>query len=168
MPNDDDIIWKTYTKGVKPVGKSVNKKNPSLKKTSAAPLPFLRKGFAVGQDVAANASVKIVSVTLDRSLEKKLRAGTVDIDARIDLHGMTQIEAHAALAAFVTKHVKIGARTLLVITGKGKDNKGVLRTNLSGWLESLADAARILGIYKAAIRHGGDGAFYVLLRKKKD
>jgi len=80
---------------------------------------------------------------------------------------MTQAGAHAALAQFIAAQIKVGRRHLLIITGKGKANRGVLRTNFVSWLETLPDAAHIVGIHQAAIQHGGGGAFYVILKKRR-
>ena len=103
---------------------------------------------------------------LERKREKSLRQGEVEIDAKLDLHGMTQVEAFAALADFMQKKVKAGKRHLLIITGKGRGGAGVLRGNLENWLGQLPEAKTILALRTAAPKHGGDGAFYVLLRKK--
>lgn len=104
---------------------------------------------------------------LDRDAERDVRQGNIDIDARIDLHGMTQAEAFDALTHFMAAQVKMGRRNLLIITGKGKDMQGVLRTNLPHWLETLPEARHIRALRPAAPQHGGHGAFYVLLKKKK-
>jgi len=96
-----------------------------------------------------------------------LKNGTVKIDAKLDLHGLTQKEAHRELDYFMNKQTARGARLLLIITGKGKDLQGVLRTSLPGWLMASEWAKQILTIHPAHLRHGGDGATYVLLRKIK-
>jgi len=96
-----------------------------------------------------------------------LKGGTMRIDARLDLHGMTQHQAYGELGRFMQRQVTRGARLLLIITGKGKDLQGVLRTSLPGWLMSGEFKPHILTIHPAHLRHGGDGATYVLLRKIK-
>ncbi|HUY68235.1 MAG TPA: Smr/MutS family protein [Alphaproteobacteria bacterium] len=105
---------------------------------------------------------------LDKSLERRLRAGDVAIGARLDLHGMTQREAHCALEDFLERQVAAGKRVLLVITGKGRMGGGVLRARLAGWLAASPCATHIRGVRSAAPKHGGAGAFYVLLGKRKD
>jgi DNA-nicking Smr family endonuclease len=99
----------------------------------------------------------------DRDTLSRLASGQRRIDARLDLHGLTQGEAHAALLAFIQKAKAGGRTTLLIITGKGKNGEGVLKRNLARWLE--AQPVPVLGLAPAAERHGGTGAFYVLLRK---
>jgi len=113
-------------------------------------------------------------VLFDRRMERKLRAGEIRLDARLDLHGMTQKEAYAAVGAFIATQAKTGARILLVITGKGRGSQdeagrrgdGVLKSSLRDWLANMPDAARILAVRPAAIKHGGAGAFYVILGRK--
>lgn len=94
-----------------------------------------------------------------------LKAGTMNIDARLDLHGRTQHDAFRELNHFMKKHTARGARLLLVITGKGKNNEGVLRMSLPGWLMEGEYRHHVLTIHPAHHRHGGDGATYVLLRR---
>jgi DNA-nicking Smr family endonuclease len=93
----------------------------------------------------------------------------MDIDRRLDLHGMTQDAAHAALDRAIASAWRDGLRMLLVITGKGsaKDGGGVLRRNLPRWLSVGANAPRVLRIEPARPQHGGNGAFYVLLRRQR-
>lgn len=105
---------------------------------------------------------------LDRRTAERLRRGEIPIERRIDLHGMTQDDAHAALDRFVRQAWKNGQRMLLVITGKGSGGEGVLRRGVPRWLASGEHAARILRVETAQPRHGGGGAFYVLLRRQRD
>ncbi len=106
---------------------------------------------------------------IDRVTLERLRRGQVQIDARIDLHGMDQRQAFAALIGFVEASLRLGRRGLLVITGKGAgvEGGGVLRRNAPLWLTAAPFSARILTIVPAHTRHGGDGAFYVLLRRTR-
>jgi DNA-nicking Smr family endonuclease len=89
------------------------------------------------------------------------------IDRRLDLHGMTQERAHAALDRFVRGAWTDGARMLLIITGKGSDGEGVLRRSLPQWLNAGEHAPRVLRMETAQPKHGGGGAFYVLLRRQR-
>lgn len=104
---------------------------------------------------------------LDGSTERKLTRGLLEIDATIDLHGMTQAQAHSTLDRFIGRHVNQASRVLLVVTGKGKGGDGVLKRQMPEWLMAGPHASRILRIVTAARGHGGGGAFYVLLRRKR-
>jgi DNA-nicking Smr family endonuclease len=105
---------------------------------------------------------------LDRRNAQRLKRGQMAIEARLDLHGMTQAEAHGALARFVSRSFDDGRRAVLVITGKGaRDGKGVLRHAVPRWLAEPALRPMILAREEAQPRHGGGGALYVLLRRKR-
>ncbi len=106
----------------------------------------------------------------DRRTSDRLRKGRIGIQARIDLHGMTQAEAHGALAAFVLRCWNDGRRSALVITGKGSVGQGggVLRRAVPMWLNQPPLRERIIGIEEAGLRDGGAGALYVLLRRRRE
>lgn len=115
----------------------------------------------------------------DRNSVRKLRGGRADIEARVDLHGMRQDEAHAELRRFLFSCQRRGLRFVLVITGKGKTNggshseevysereRGVLKRNVPRWLDEPELRAIVVSFTAAAIQHGGEGAIYVHLRSK--
>ncbi|MBI3453957.1 MAG: Smr/MutS family protein [Rhodospirillales bacterium] len=135
------------TSPVPPIKKIVRPAAPPSRKPAAAPNPGI-----------------------DRSTAEKLRRGEIDIDRRVDLHGMIQDDAHAALDRFVRDAWADGKRMLLVITGKGNVSQGggVLRQQVPRWLGSGEHAARVLRIAPAQPRHGGSGAYYVLLRRRRE
>lgn len=106
---------------------------------------------------------------LDRRTAERFRRGRMELDGRIDLHGMTQAQAHGALAAFVHRAWSQGGRCLLVITGKGgMSGAGVLRSAVPRWLAEPVLARMILGVETAQPKDGGDGALYVLIRRRRD
>ncbi len=108
---------------------------------------------------------------LDRRDRKRIARGRTTIDARIDLHGRTQAEAYDALLAFIRRSQTRGARTVLVITGKGSTEggagRGVLKRQVPMWLASPELRTCILGFETASIAHGGEGALYVRLRRDR-
>jgi DNA-nicking Smr family endonuclease len=110
----------------------------------------------------------------EASGHRRVRRGQLDLAGRIDLHGLTQRAAEAALASFITHHRRLGARAVLVVTGKGVPvdpaedylvpQPGVIRRRLPEWLSSPAIRPHVSGYSEANARHGGSGAFYVLLK----
>jgi len=125
-------------------------KKPAASKTE---LPELAPGRTIG---------------LDKRSAQRLKRGQTRPDARIDLHGMTQAEAHRALDEAVLNSRARGRRCLLVITGKGSVSSGkggVLRQMVPRWLNQAPLRAAILAIETAQPRDGGGGAIYVLLRR---
>ncbi len=115
---------------------------------------------------------------IEPNLRQRLQRGREQIDGTIDLHGMRQVEAHQALSRFVAARWARGDRTILVITGKGLKKlsddaaviveRGVLRAMLPVWLSSSELGPMVAGWDVAAHGHGGDGAFYVRLRRERE
>lgn len=120
------------------------------------------------------------SEPLERRKARRIARGAEEIEARLDLHGMTQDDAHAALVGFVRRCQAAGFRMVLVITGKGgplrrhhedgddyhERPRGVLRQNVPRWLAGHEIGALVVSYTTAHIRHGGEGALYVQLRRK--
>ena len=151
---------------------------------SAPPRPFARPappvltGFTPKPpDVEV---LRDVTPGLDRRTARALRRGERTPDARLDLHGMTADRAHGALNRFILDARSRGHRCVLVITGKGRrhtapsesgfsteHSEGVLRRDVPRWLGQAPLAGAIVGLYQAHRKHGGDGAFYVYLRKPR-
>lgn len=117
--------------------------------------------------------IEIGSVAgLNRRQADALRAGGIGIDARLDLHGFSRKEAGGRVAAFVARSARRGLRCVLVITGQGRRDplakaRGVLRGGLERWLNEPATRPLVLACVPAQRRHGGQGAFYVLLRRRR-
>lgn len=124
---------------------------------------------------APSPTAKVVDRAVDPAIHKKVRRGRIDIDGTIDLHGMTQTIARETLRRYIGARAARGDRTLLVITGKGTktDNdyisamteRGILRTMLPIWLSEPGLSHMISGWSLAARGHGGEGAWYVRLRR---
>ncbi len=107
---------------------------------------------------------------LDTRSRMRLRRGQIDIEARIDLHGLTQTEAHRALGAFLADAQRRGRRAVLVITGKGLTKRGevgVLRREVPRWLNQMPMRQRVRAFSYASPRDGGEGALYILLRRDR-
>jgi DNA-nicking Smr family endonuclease len=104
---------------------------------------------------------------VDPNLRRRLARGREALAARIDLHGLTQDAARAALNGFVRRSVDDGWRAVLVITGKGVSGDGVLRRHVPEWLAAPPIREHIAGVSEAHRRHGGEGALYVALKRKR-
>ncbi len=149
-----------------PFMQSLHKKTPS---SPQAIVPL------AGSELRPKHNTRPLSA-LDRKTSQKLRSGRIPIDATLDLHGLTQSEAHKRLIGFIESGQRQRFKCVLVITGKGgagssdkpwgtDRQRGVLRTALPNWLHA-APLNRYVVKYQAAhIHHGGDGAFYLFLRK---
>ena len=115
-------------------------------------------------------------VQMDRKTFAKMTRGKLKPEGRIDLHGMTLDRAHGALNRFIFSSYAAGKRLVLVITGKGKDRDeggpipvryGVLRHQVPQWLSSPPLSAHVMQVSSAHVSHGGGGAYYVYLRRKR-
>lgn len=127
-------------------------------RTAPAPRP------APPPDIAAGDSAGV-----DRRTADRFRRGKLPIDGRLDLHGLYQDAAHAALNDFIASSAATGRRVVLVITGRGsREGSGVLRARLPDWLNQPPCRAHVLAFNRAQPQHGGDGAFYVLLKRRRD
>jgi len=186
--NDDLALWQYVTRNIRPLQKKpAAARHKKTADTAAQPAPVpapaapkkppakitigrladLKPPAPKSSGATKPSPLKPATLGFDRSTETRLRKGQLEIEARIDLHGMTQGEAHAALGRFIRAAVRAERRTLLVITGKGRLGGGVLRRSLPLWLEDSALGGDVLAITPAAPKDGGDGAFYIRLRKPK-
>jgi len=119
---------------------------------------------------------------LDRRTSERLKRGQLPIEARLDLHGMTQDQARRSLDAFITHAHDRGLRAVLIITGKGlkprasdagpwdmsrEPEPGVLKAQTPRWLNEAPNRARVLAFTPAQPRDGGSGALYVLIRRHR-
>jgi DNA-nicking Smr family endonuclease len=106
-------------------------------------------------------------IDLDRRSWLRLKRGRVEVERRLDLHGLTQTQAHGRLQAFVADAVSGGCRCVLIVTGKGLETGGTLRHMVPRWLNEEPNRARVVAFTAAQPRDGGAGALYVLLRRRR-
>lgn len=161
-PTDDEhSLWRQVTQEVAPLKKR-EKNVPPTKQTPPAERPRTRHKF-VAEDMKLPPEEGI-----DRKQQRRLRRGDHEIDATLDLHGLTQDRAYDVLVRFLEGAMERGNRIVLVVTGKGKgDAPGVLRAALPQWITKTELSRVVMRIAPALPQHGGNGAYYVFLRKRK-
>jgi DNA-nicking Smr family endonuclease len=170
LSDDERALWKIVTKSIRPRRTPMPDEAPEPPPVSAA---RVSAGVKAKPAAAAPPGPKPppVLAPLGRRFKQRLARGTDAIDARLDLHGMTQSEAHHALSAFLRRSQARGARTILVITGKGSADayggRGVLKRQVPMWLRLPEFRGYVVGFEQAGITHGGEGALYVRLRRAK-
>lgn len=187
LSSDDIALWDGVTRTVRPLRKRTRSKPPlpdpgeppkttkASTKRAAAP-PIMPAPAPAAKPPPALAS-------LDRKTKQKIARGRDTIDARLDLHGYTQAEAHDALLRFLRRTQARGGRVVLVITGKGARDlggrdlggrnsrargdgeRGVLKRAVPLWLALPEFRDLVIGYDSAAAGHGGEGALYVRLRR---
>ena len=173
LSEEERKLWESVAKQVKPLRAS-----PRLARPPAAETETLTAARAAPPRPAS--PVKIPPppkphapplAPIGRRERAQLSRGRKEIDARIDLHGMTQTRAHRALLGFLQRAHHDGFSFVLVITGKGKlgaeSERGVLRRQVPQWLALPEFRALVVGFEEAHIGHGGEGALYVRVRRAR-
>jgi DNA-nicking Smr family endonuclease len=177
----DSELWRAALRDVKPL----RRRRPHVQAKPApkppAPDPVAPSAAPRTTARAGAKSASLLPLTglrapgLDKASAERLKRGQYPIEARIDLHGMTQDDAHRMLGDFIARSARAGLRCVLVITGKGlrrldderaSGDIGILRNAAPRWLNEAPNRARILAFAAAQPRHGGGGALYVLLRRR--
>ena len=167
---DDRALWKAVTETVRPL----NSKTPAKKAEHIS----LRKKLTVevrpsrhSPDFDYTVCTPLIEGDLramDKKTGQRFKSGAMQIDARLDLHGCTLDEAFEALKNFIYDQSRKNARCLLVVTGKGGMlGRGVLKAEMPVWMNSGEIRSLILSYTTARPKDGGDGAFYILLKRNR-
>jgi DNA-nicking Smr family endonuclease len=165
--SDDELeVWTTVTRSIKPLKKPrrVAKAEPPVAPPSRkiAPKATVSKPQPTPtRETPKPAAVVLKTASLTRREKQRASRGHDAIDARLDLHGHTQSEAHSALLRFLRRASAGEMRLVLVITGKS----GVLRQQVPMWLGTAEFRTLIISTGAAAITPGGDGALYIRIRR---
>jgi DNA-nicking Smr family endonuclease len=178
LNDEEKKLWSAVARSVRPLKPGQAAEEPILMEPDGPPEPppLRRAPPVVSAPPAAKPPPPLAP--LGRRMRQRIGRGTEPIDRRIDLHGMTQGQAHDALAGFLRAAQGGGARLVLVITGKGiaagarsdRDpfaERGVLKRQVPLWLKQAEFRDIVLGVEWAGVGHGGEGALYVKLRKKR-
>jgi DNA-nicking Smr family endonuclease len=172
LSDDERTLWRGFARGVKPLRRAAG---AAVDVTPDQPMRQAPPQSA--HQERAGATQPPALAQFDRRLRQRVARGQATIDARLDLHGMTQTQAHAALLRFVAKAQAHGATLVLVVTGKGAGagmgaagiaatERGVLRRQVPLWL-SLPEFRRfVVSFEQAHGSHGGEGALYLRLRRR--
>ena len=181
---DDVALWDEVKKTVKRLPRTATK--PRAKKAKSVLIETVAQVMppmaainapekkAVRVQTLKPALVQAASpVEIDRQSFRKIKTGRVMIEDSLDLHGMRQDSAHRALEGFLDHAIHRGYALVLVVTGKGEriyapgTSSGILRKNVPIWLSEGRLSSLVVSFRTAALNHGGEGAYYVRLRKKK-
>jgi DNA-nicking Smr family endonuclease len=186
-PEDRDL-WRRYTRGADALDEARRDAAPPPPAPEPVRPPAPRAPiapFAIGAEAKARGStyapapslserVAAAPLRMDARTHKRMKAGKLRPEGKLDLHGMTLAQAQPALARFVLSAQAQGKRLVLVVTGKGKSKPsdtvmpnrlGVLKHQVPSWLAMPPLAGAVLQVTEASRAHGGTGAYYVYLRK---
>jgi DNA-nicking Smr family endonuclease len=117
-----------------------------------------------------HSNIEKENLGIDANTDKKLKAGKIKIDRRVDFHGMKLDEAFDLLVDVINRGYECGLRCILFITGKGRgsvNGKDTIKKSIIYWLKSPEIVGKIIKYTEATQTDGGSGALYVLLRRKK-
>jgi DNA-nicking Smr family endonuclease len=174
LSEDDRELWELVARHVKPLKKKTRpaKLHPPMSAIEPVVMPPAVSSRPVATaPIPKPAKPKVPPlVPLGRRERSRLSRGKSEIDARLDLHGMTQSRAHQALHLFLQRAHNEGHTFVLVITGKGiagDSERGVLRRQVPHWLSLPEFRSLIIGFEEAHIGHGGSGALYVRIRRTR-
>jgi DNA-nicking Smr family endonuclease len=175
LSEEERVLWESVAKQTKPLRKK--------SRVSKAQAGSRQANVPTTSKLAASSSQPLPSAKILRSPEppplaplarrerSQLSRGRKQIEARLDLHGMTQTRAHRELSGFLHRAHRDGLTFVLVITGKGKmgaeTERGVLRRQVPQWLGLPEFRSLVVGFEQASIGHGGEGALYVRIRRTR-
>ena len=183
LSDEEEALWVGFARSIKPLksakpGAKTAAKSSATPSVASAPAPPQTPSHPVRPRETPPAPSPPLA-PLGRRLKQRVARGREPIDARIDLHGMTQQQAHTALLRFLHRAQASGAKTALVVTGKGlrksssgaerdADHRpGVLKRQVPLWLALPEFRLLVVGFDDAHVGHGGEGALYVRLRRGK-
>jgi DNA-nicking Smr family endonuclease len=175
LSEEERALWESVAKQTKPLRKKLRMAKAALQTEG----PVAAKPVAAPSRVSHARPVQPAKpdlppappplAPLGRRERSQLSRGRKEIDARLDLHGMTQTRAHRVLSDFLHRAHADGLTFVLVITGKGKmgseSERGVLRRQVPQWLSLPEFRTLVVGFEEAHIGHGGAGALYVRIRR---
>jgi len=182
LNDEEKELWNEFSRSTKPLRpKNKTNKKPSTIKITKPKNHDLNKNENNVSSVKPNSKIikddkPSPSLRMDAKLHNKLKQGKLRPQAKLDLHGLNLAQAQPALTKFILTSYDKGFRLVLVITGKGRNTEdhdiiprrvGVLKTSVPNWLAIEPLYNKILQIAEAHVRHGGGGAYYVYLKKKK-
>jgi len=174
LSEEEQVLWDSVAKQIKPL-----RRRPRALKAPAEEPPVAAKSASLQKPAPAARPAKAARpdkppplAPLGRRERSQLSRGRKEIDARLDLHGMTQTRAHRALLSFLQRANSEGLTFVLVITGKGRvagpeSERGVLRRQVPEWLNLPEFRTLVVGFEEAHIGHGGEGALYVRVRRAR-
>jgi DNA-nicking Smr family endonuclease len=173
---EEQALWAALARTVRPIRPTTRLAPPAASDPPASvALPTQTRLTIAPLRPHAAPPARVPAAVLDSGWERRIRGGTISPDRSIDLHGSTLAAAHSRLNQAIAAALAQDARVLLVVTGKprkgartgGEPGRGAIRAEIGHWLDTSPHADRIASVRVAHPRHGGDGALYVILRRKK-
>lgn len=178
LSGEDLGLWQQVTRDLKPLKR---RDQPSRSEPTTDPSPPRAAKSETRFKLRAGASALACEQTapkpltpgmphgIDRRTADRLKRGKLPVEARLDLHGLTQRQAERALSRFLAESQAAGRRNVLLITGKGRNGEtGVLRREVPRWLNQPGNRDRVVAVSPARPKDGGAGALYLRLRRLRE
>ena len=168
LSDGERVLWREITRGIQPL-RPIATEMQAASDAGAPPAPLTQPAPpAKPQAPKPKIESPPVLAPLGRRARQRVARGRDPIDGRLDLHGLTQAEAHDALLNFLHTAQTRGAKLVMVITGKGRSGQGgVLKRQVPLWLVLPPFRALVVGYDEAHQRHGGEGALYLRVRRSR-
>ena len=169
LSDDERVLWSTITRSIAPL--KGRKRAEDAAEIAPAETRSTARPAASPAATPPRRTTPPPLAPIDRRTKQRLARGATEIGGRLDLHGLTQAEAHAALARFLHGAQARDVKVVLVITGKGGsdgEGRGVLKRQVPMWLEGPELRSLVIGYDNAGIGHGGAGALYVRVRRGRE
>jgi DNA-nicking Smr family endonuclease len=163
MADSEDPVWKKVKAQTRPLVTKGKTTAANSTKAIIKPRP-IRDGGLVNRTTGKRKDV----LPTREDGHRRVRRGKVALSGRLDLHGMTIVQARKSLLLFLQSSICQSRTTVLVITGKGSRGEGALRQALSDWLQQPDFVPLVSGYAQAHLRHGGGGAWYLFLCRQAE
>ena len=177
LSDEEQALWSGVARSITPLHQSKKPAEPRDRAGPTSTRVAVSDSRPLGRlpPAAEKPENPLPLAPLDRRFKQRVASGRTPIDARLDLHGFTQKNAHTALLRFLKGAQAAGAKVVLVVTGKGTPRKprgsgdyaepGVLRRQVPMWLSLPEFRPFVVSVEDAHVAHGGQGALYVRLRR---
>lgn len=162
LTGEEKKLWRRVAASVKP-----RRALPAEPADSEPSAPVARRTTKPPPVAPPTPRRKTAPAPQDRAGEKRVRRGQLEIGGSLDLHGHTQDSGRAALGRFLRAAQARGASTVVVITGVGRGGEGVLKRRFPEWLAEAELRPLVSGFAQAHRAHGGAGAFYVFIKRRR-
>jgi DNA-nicking Smr family endonuclease len=167
LSDTERVLWREVTRGIQPLRPLVAEDAEAESEKMVSPPPIPPRPAKPQPQKPQNHSLPSLA-PLGRRAKQRVARGRDTIDGRLDLHGLTQSEAHGVLLRFLQTAQTRGAKLVIVITGKGRGGEGgVLKRQVPMWLALPEFRALVVGFEEAHQRHGGEGALYLRVRRAR-
>jgi len=173
LSDDERALWTGFARSIMPLKRSRSSNEPSTDDHAGGLTPPPAPRARVPREALVEKALPLAP--LDRRFKQRVARGREPIEARLDLHGYTQAEAHTVLLRFLRGAQADGVKIALVVTGKGNTQTkrnagaklGVLRRAVPRWFALPEFRGFVVGFEEAHAGHGGEGALYVRLRRAR-